>query len=96
MVAVTGSMPPSPASEQRAPRSPGAIILRRILTSWQGQFGVVVLAVIVALGLLAPWIAPYSPIDIDPDAFSMPPNAARDSPRSCRSSRDSITPTRST
>lgn len=76
MVAVTGSMPPSPVQEQRAPRSPGAIILRRILTSWQGQFGVVVLAVIVALGLLAPWIAPYSPTDIDPDAFSMPPSAA--------------------
>lgn len=76
MVAVTGSMPPSPASEQRAPRSPGAIIMRRILTSWQGQFGVVVLAVIVSLGLLAPWIAPYSPTDIDPEAFSMPPSAA--------------------
>ncbi len=76
MVAVTGSMPPSPVREQRAPRSPSAIILRRILTSWQGQFGVLVLAVIVALGLLAPWIAPYSPTDIDPDAFSMPPSAA--------------------
>ncbi|HEV7257187.1 MAG TPA: ABC transporter permease [Bosea sp. (in: a-proteobacteria)] len=69
-------MPPSPVPEQRAPRSPGAIILRRILTSWQGQFGVVVLALIVTLGLLAPWIAPYSPTDIDPDAFSMPPSAA--------------------
>ncbi|MFC5505701.1 ABC transporter permease [Bosea massiliensis] len=69
-------MPRSPVQEQRAPRSPGAIILRRILTSWQGQFGVLVLAVIVALGLLAPWIAPYSPIDIDPDAFSMPPSPA--------------------
>ena len=75
-MAVTGSMPPSPVSEQRAPRSPGAIIMRRILTSWQGQFGVVVLAVIVSLGLLAPWIAPYSPTDIDPEAFSMPPSAA--------------------
>ncbi|UZF95578.1 ABC transporter permease [Bosea sp. NBC_00550] len=50
--------------------------MRRILTSWQGQFGVVVLAVIVSLGLLAPWIAPYSPTDIDPEAFSMPPSAA--------------------
>lgn len=76
MVAVIGSMPPSPLQGQRAPRSPGAIILRRILTSWQGQFGVVVLAIIVTLGLLAPWVAPYSPTDIDPDAFSMPPSAA--------------------
>ena len=76
MAVVTGSMSPSPATEQRAPRSPGAIILGRILASWQGQFGVAVLAVIVALGLLAPWVAPYSPTDIDPDAFSMPPSAA--------------------
>lgn len=75
-MAVTGAMPPSPASERRVPRSPGAIILRRILTSWHGQFGVVVLAVIVTLGLLASWIAPYSPTEIDPDAFSMPPSAA--------------------
>jgi peptide/nickel transport system permease protein len=76
MAAVIGSMPPSPTTEQRAPRSPGAIILGRILASWQGQFGVTVLAVIVAFGLLAPLIAPYSPTDIDPDAFSMPPSAA--------------------
>lgn len=76
MVAVIGSMPPSPARERRAPRSPGTIILWRVLTSWQGQFGVAVLAVIVALGLMAPWIAPYSPTDINPDAFSMPPSAA--------------------
>ncbi len=76
MVAVTGSMPPSSTSEQRAARSPSAIIVRRILTSWQGQFGVVVLAIIVSLGLLAPWIAPYSPTEIDPEAFSMPPSSA--------------------
>jgi peptide/nickel transport system permease protein len=76
MVAVTGSMPPSSASKQRPPRSPRAIIMHRILTAWQGQFGVVVLAIIVSLGLLAPWIAPYSPTDIDPEAFSMPPSAA--------------------
>ncbi|KRE16804.1 hypothetical protein ASE66_09085 [Bosea sp. Root483D1] len=52
------------------------MILRRILGSWQGRFGTIVLAVIVALGLLAPWLSPHSPIDIDPDAFSMPPSAA--------------------
>jgi peptide/nickel transport system permease protein len=76
MAAVTGPMPPAAAATQRAPRSPGAIILRRILGSWQGRFGTIVLAVIVALGLLAPWLSPYSPVDIDPDAFSMPPSAA--------------------
>jgi peptide/nickel transport system permease protein len=75
MVAVAEAMPPSSASARRAPRSPGAIILQRILKAWQGRFGGVVLTVIVALGLLAPLIAPYSPIEIDPEAFSMPPSA---------------------
>lgn len=74
MAAVTDSM--ASQSSRCAPRSPSAIILRRIFASWQGLFGVAVLAVIVALGLLAPWLSPYSPIDIDPDAFSMPPSAA--------------------
>jgi peptide/nickel transport system permease protein len=59
-----------------APRSPGAIFVRRVLTSWQGLFGVVVLLVIVTLGLLAPLLAPYSPIDIDPDNFMGPPSQA--------------------
>lgn len=58
------------------PRSPTAIFFRRILTSWQGLFGVTVLSGIVALGLLAPIVAPYSPIEIDPENFMGPPSAA--------------------
>ncbi|CAM5193231.1 Peptide/nickel transport system permease protein OS=Bosea thiooxidans OX=53254 GN=SAMN05660750_04962 PE=3 SV=1 [Bosea thiooxidans] len=76
MAVVTETMSSAASSATRAPRSPGALILRRILGSWQGQFGTVVLAIIVGLGLAAPWLSPYSPTDIDPDAFSMPPSAA--------------------
>ena len=76
MLAVTGSMQPSSASKQRAPHTAGAIIMRRILTSWQVQVGVVVIAIIGSPGLLAPWIAPNSPTDIDLVVFSMPPSAA--------------------
>lgn len=66
---------PSPP-RARPSRSPGAIFLRRVLRSWQGAFGASVLAIIAFLGLFAPWIAPYSPLDIDPEAFMEPPNAA--------------------
>ncbi|MGY6249832.1 ABC transporter permease [Bosea thiooxidans] len=59
-----------------APRSPAAILAHRILTSWQGAFGVSVLAVIIVLGVFAPWLAPYSPIEIDPDNFMGPPDTA--------------------
>lgn len=68
MVAVVEDLEPA------AP-SPTAIFIRRVLTSWQGVFGVIVLVAIMALGLLAPLLAPYSPLDIDPDAFSEKPSA---------------------
>jgi peptide/nickel transport system permease protein len=58
-----------------APRSPTAIFVRRVLTSWQGAFGVGVLSFVVILGLLAPWIVPYSPIEIDPENFMGRPTA---------------------
>jgi peptide/nickel transport system permease protein len=60
---------------KRPPRSPTAIFIGRVTASWQGVFGLAVLGVIVLLGLFAPWIAPYSPIDIDPENFSGPPTA---------------------
>lgn len=60
----------------RPPRSPTAIFMRRVAASWQGVFGIAVLSIIVLLGLLAPWIAPYSPTEIDPENFSGPPSAA--------------------
>lgn len=61
---------------KRPPRSPTAIFMRRVAASWQGVFGIAVLSIIVLLGLLAPWIAPYSPTEIDPENFSGPPSAA--------------------
>ncbi|CAH1653982.1 Dipeptide transport system permease protein DppC [Hyphomicrobiales bacterium] len=77
IVTHVSSMADIPSSGRlRASRSPSAIFLRRVLTSWQGAFGVTALAIIALLGLLAPWISPYSPIEIDPDAFMEPPSAA--------------------
>ncbi len=64
----------APADAEPAWRSPTAIFVRRVLTSWQGAFGVSVLAFIVSMGLLAPLIQPYSPLDIDPDNFMGPPS----------------------
>lgn len=63
-------------NRSRRSRSPSEIFLRRVLGSWQGVFGVAVLGAIVLLGLLAPWISPYSPTDIDPENFAGPPSAA--------------------
>jgi peptide/nickel transport system permease protein len=51
--------------DEAPPRSPAAIFVRRVLSSWQGLFGVIVLGTVIAIGLAAPWLAPYSPIDID-------------------------------
>ncbi|MCM0018896.1 MAG: ABC transporter permease [Tagaea sp.] len=57
-------------------RSPSAIFARRVTSSWQGAFGLWVLGAVLFAGLAAPWIAPYSPLDIDPDNFVGPPSAA--------------------
>jgi peptide/nickel transport system permease protein len=57
-------------------RSPSAIFARRVTSSWQGAFGLWVLGAVLFAGLAAPWIAPYSPLDIDPENFVGAPNAA--------------------
>lgn len=56
-------------------RSPRAIFARRVTSSWQGAFGLWVLGIVLFVGLAAPWIAPYSPLDIDPENFVGAPNA---------------------
>ncbi|SEP50944.1 peptide/nickel transport system permease protein [Methylobacterium sp. ap11] len=61
MSAVAASAAPS--AWRRATRSPGLMI------------GVVTVLVVVALALLAPWIAPYDPNEQDPVAALMGPSA---------------------
>ncbi|MFE8103236.1 ABC transporter permease [Brenneria goodwinii] len=49
--------------------------LRAGLLTWPVMLGAVVLLIVVALAVLAPWISSYSPIDIDPSQRLKPPSA---------------------
>lgn len=49
--------------------------LRAGLLTWPVILGAVVLLIVVALAVLAPWISSYSPIDIDPSQRLKPPSA---------------------
>ncbi|WP_108660936.1 ABC transporter permease [Acuticoccus kandeliae] len=62
--------------DARKPRSPTAIFIRRVLSSWQGVFGVTFISLVIFIGIFAPWLAPYSPIEMDYDAIMAPPSAA--------------------
>jgi peptide/nickel transport system permease protein len=53
------------ALQQAPPRSPTRIFLTRLARSWQGASGLAILAVVLGLAILAPWIAPFSPIEVD-------------------------------
>lgn len=65
-----------PAAIDPPPSRPWAIFLRRVATSWQGAFGLTVLALTVLVALFAPWIAPHSPIDPNMELLLAPPSAA--------------------
>jgi peptide/nickel transport system permease protein len=58
------------------PSRPWAVFLRRVATSWQGIFGLTVLGITALVAILAPWIAPYSPIDPNMELILAPPSAA--------------------
>ncbi|MFE8148518.1 ABC transporter permease [Brenneria goodwinii] len=49
--------------------------LRAGLLTWPVMLGAVMLLIVVALAVLAPWISSYSPIDIDPSQRLKPPSA---------------------
>ncbi|CPR21258.1 ABC transporter permease [Brenneria goodwinii] len=49
--------------------------LRAGLLTWPVMLGAVVLLIVVALAVLAPWISSYSPIDIDPSQRLKPSSA---------------------
>ena len=65
----------SPVPEQ-PPTHLWVILLRRVATSWQGAFGLTVLAFTIVLALGANWIAPHSPIDVNMDAILAAPSSA--------------------
>ncbi len=58
------------------PSRPWAIFLRRVATSWQGIFGLSVLAVTLLVAIFAPWLAPHSPIDPDMELILASPSAS--------------------
>ncbi|MBM3523273.1 MAG: ABC transporter permease [Alphaproteobacteria bacterium] len=55
------------------PQSPARILLTRILTHRLGLIGIIVLSIAAGLSLLAPFVAPYSPIEIGAGDILQPP-----------------------
>lgn len=70
MSATLAAAAPRPAPSA----SPGWVFLRRVATSWQGAAALVILAIVVGVGVLAPWIAPWSPIDVDVERITEGPS----------------------
>ncbi len=56
-----------------ASASPGRVFIRRVATSWQGAAALAILAVVLGVAVLAPWIAPWSPIDVDVERITEGP-----------------------
>jgi peptide/nickel transport system permease protein len=65
---------PAPPSEPIRRVRPG--VLRRVLADRGAQAGLVLLVLLCGAALAAPWIAPYSPIGINPAQGSAGPSAA--------------------
>lgn len=62
------------APPRKPSAAPGRVFLRRVATSWQGASALVILAVVLGTALLAPWIAPWSPIDVDVERITEAPS----------------------
>ena len=70
---------PRPLVDERAPasnRSPGRLALQRFLRHRLALFGLVIIAVIAAISILAPLIAPWDPFKVDLAFFRKPPSPA--------------------
>lgn len=59
-----------------APRSQWRVVWRQLRRNRAAMIGAGLLAVEVVLALLAPWVAPYGPLQQDPLAALQPPSAA--------------------
>ena len=62
------------APPRAASASPARVFLRRVATSWQGAAALAILSVVLGTALLAPWIAPWSPIDVDVERMTEGPS----------------------
>ena len=62
------------ASVSKPSAGPGQVFVRRVAQSWQGASALVILAVVLGTAVLAPWIAPWSPIDVDVERITEGPS----------------------
>jgi peptide/nickel transport system permease protein len=79
----SGPMPPPPdavwipsADEITAGASPRMLAWRRFRRNRLAMVGLVTVAVLTILAILAPVVAPYDPVKLDPKAFGKPPSLA--------------------
>lgn len=74
---MSGTVAEPALDEEDAPRRPGAVtrLLRAARRQPLGAAGALVLLGMVILAVFAPWIAPHDPIEGDPSALYVPPNA---------------------
>lgn len=56
-------------------RSPGRLALRRFLGNRLAVVGAIFIVVLVALAILAPLLTPYTPTEVNLQAYRQPPNA---------------------
>jgi peptide/nickel transport system permease protein len=66
----------SAAAPVRRPRSPGRLLLARLLRRRIVLASLVILGAILATAALAPWVAPYAPLKMDIVNRLKPPSAA--------------------
>ncbi|MEX1005652.1 MAG: oligopeptide ABC transporter permease [Acidimicrobiia bacterium] len=63
----------APAQIQR--RSPGRLALRRFTSNRLAVFGAVFILLLVVLATFAPWLTPYTPQEVNLQAYRNPPSA---------------------
>lgn len=62
------------APARTASPSPARVFMRRVATSWQGAAALAILALVLGMALLAPVLAPWSPIDVDVERMTEGPS----------------------
>ncbi len=67
---------PAVSTGPSAPASPGARVWRRLVRRRGAMVGLVVILTVAVVAILAPWIAPYDPVQQTWTAVRKPPSAA--------------------
>ncbi len=72
----TGPAAAAATDDERSPGGPWSQALRRLLGDPYSVVALVVLGIVVLLAVLAPWVAPYDPLETDPSAAMQGPSGA--------------------